>query len=239
HLRRDVAVKVPRAEALLLPELRARFHREARAAAALAHDHIVAIYQVGEDRGVPFLAMQLLRGLSLEEYLRRAGPLAAADVVRLGRQTALGLAAAHERGLIHRDIKPSNLWLEPGPGAAEVSAATGRIKILDFGLARAVQDDAHLTATGALVGTPAYMAPEPARRGELAPRSDLFSLGAVLYRLATLKLPFAGNDRLAVLSALALDTPAAPHTVKADLPPGLSDLIMELLAKDPARRPAS
>jgi serine/threonine protein kinase len=239
HLRRDVALRVPRAEALLRPELRERFLREARAAAALEDDHIVAIYQVGEDHGVPFLAMQLLRGMNLEEWLRRSGPLAAADVLRLGHQMALGLAAAHERGLIHRDIKPSNLWLEPGPGAAVVSAATGRIKILDFGLARADQPEDHLTATGALLGTPAYMAPEQARGEHVGPRSDLFSLGVVLYRLATLKLPFTGKSRMAVLSALALDTPAAPDTVNADLPAGLSDLIMELLAKDPARRPAS
>src|SRR5207253_1657979 len=126
------------------------FLREAQAGAAVEHDHIVHIYQVGEDRGVPFIAMQLLKGESLHGRLEREGQLPPAEVLRLGREIAEGLAAAHERGLIHRDVKPGNLWLE-GP--------RGRAKILDFGLARAAAG-ASLTQSGAIVGTPAYMAPE-------------------------------------------------------------------------------
>src|SRR5713226_6416073 len=110
------------------PDSRQRFLREARAAAAIEHDHIVTIYHVGEDRGVPFLAMPLLRGETLEDRLRRCGKLTLAEGLRIGRETAEGLAAAHERGLIHRDIKPANLWLE---------GERGRVKVLDFGLARA------------------------------------------------------------------------------------------------------
>jgi WD40 repeat protein/serine/threonine protein kinase len=240
-LRRDVALKVPRGDAVLTPELRQRFLREARAAAALEHDHIVAIYQVGEDQGVPFLAMPLLRGMSLEAWLRRWGPLSVPQVLRLGRQIALGLAVAHQRGLIHRDIKPANLWLEQEQeqGSDEVSAAAGRIKILDFGLARVSQDDPLLTARGTLVGTPAYMAPEQARDGRVDFRCDLFSLGVVLYRLCTGRLPFTGDTRLAMHLCVALHTPAAPHTINPDVPLALSELILELLAKDPARRPGS
>lgn len=149
-LRRRVALKVPSPETAANPIARARFLREARAAASLRNDHIVTVFQVGEDRGVPYLAMELLTGVSLEDRLRDTVPLASMEILRLGRQIALGLAAVHARGLIHRDIKPANLWLESGEG--------GRLKILDFSLARAEGDDAHLTANGVLVGTPAYMA---------------------------------------------------------------------------------
>src|SRR5262249_28475988 len=148
-----VALKVLKPEHAASPVARQRFLREAQAVAALEHDHIVAIYQVGEDRGVLFLAMPLLRGETLQNRLHREGALAPAEVVRIGREVATGLAAAHAHGLVHRDIKPGNIWLEDG---------TGRVKILDFGLARPAQDEAHLTQSGAVVGTPAYMAPEQA-----------------------------------------------------------------------------
>jgi serine/threonine protein kinase len=187
QLKRPVALKVMRPEAAGKPAARERFLREAQAAAALEHEHVVTIYQVGEERGVPFLAMQLLRGMSLEERLKGSGPLGVHEVLRLGRQVARGLAAAHARGLIHRDVKPANLWLEepegewgadaPGglPGDSGASAPRDHVKILDFGLARAVEDDAHLTQSGAVVGTPAYMAPEQARGERVDSRCDLFS----------------------------------------------------------------
>src|SRR5262249_53483227 len=149
---------------------------------------------------------------------------------------ALGLAAAHAKGLIHRDIKPANLWLET-PGAPRASATGGTVKILDFGLARSLANQQHLTQSGQIVGTPSYMAREQATGQEVDPRCDLFSLGCVLYRMGTGELPFQGNDTLAVLSALALSTPKAPHDVNPDLPAELSDLIMRLLAKKPEQRP--
>jgi hypothetical protein len=212
-----------------------RFLREAQAAAAIEHDHVVTIHQVGEERGVPFLAMQWLKGMSLNDRLHRAegehplGALPVPLVLRLGRQIARGLAAAHDRGLIHRDIKPANLWIEPRDG--------GRIKILDFGLARALADNVHLTQSGTIIGTPAYMAPEQARGEAVDHRCDLFSLGTVLYRMTTGRLPFRGNSTMAVLTSLAMDTPVAARSVNADVPAELSELIMELLAKDPAARP--
>src|SRR5207302_3265782 len=132
QLQRLVALKVMKPGLAASSSARQRFLREARAAAALEHDHIVPIYQVGEDRGVPFLAMPLLRGETLEERLEREGKPPLAEVVRIGQEIAEGLSAAHERGLMHRDIKPANLWLE---------GERSRVKIVDFGLARAVGEE--------------------------------------------------------------------------------------------------
>jgi serine/threonine protein kinase len=230
QLARPVALKV------LLPSLsasadgRARFLREAQAAAALQHDHVVTIFQVGEDRGVPFIAMQLLEGETLEDRLRRESRLPLRTVLRLGREIADALAAAHDRHLIHRDIKPSNIWLEAG---------RDRVKILDFGLARALGNDAGVTQAGAVIGTPAYMSPEQARGQAVGTRSDLFSLGCVLYHLTTGQLPFRGKDTLATLSALAIETPAPVRKLNPTTPPELSGLIAALLAKVPEGRPAS
>lgn len=230
QLRRKVALKA------MLPGLaagetaRQRFLREARVAAAVEHDHIVSIYQVGEDRGVPFIAMAFLKGESLDHWLARQPRLPFRAVLRIARETAAGLAAAHKQGLIHRDIKPANLWIEEG---------TNRIKILDFGLARAATDSAHLTHSGAIVGTPAYMAPEQANGLTLDARCDLFSLGSVLYRVTTGVLPFKGNDTVSTLMAVATHDPPRPSQVNAALSEEFSDLIMQLLAKDPGSRTPS
>jgi WD40 repeat protein len=231
HLQRAVALKVMLPSVATNPESRERFLREARAAAAIEHDHIVAIYHVGEDRGVPFLVMPLLKGESLDERLRREVRLPVREVVRIGREVARGLAAAHERGLVHRDIKPGNIWLE---------GSRGRVKILDFGLARSTGgSDVALTQQGAIVGTPAYMAPEQASGKGLDARGDLFSLGCVLYHVATGKPPFRGSDMISTLMAVATHDPVPPGTVVAEVPAALSDLILRLLAKEPSARPPS
>jgi serine/threonine protein kinase len=229
QLGRLVALKVIKPELATHAAARARFFREARAAAALEHENIVTIYQVGEQGGVPFIALQLLKGQSLEERRRKGPPLAIEEVLRLGRQIALGLAAAHQADLIHRDVKPANLWLEPG----------GRVKVLDFGLARPVADDARLTQSGAIIGTPAYLAPEQARCDKVDARCDLFSLGTVLFELCTGRLPFAGDNSIAVLIAVALETPPSMREINPAVPPTLEDLVMQLLAKEPEQRPAS
>jgi hypothetical protein len=231
RLKRMVALKVIRPEAAGKPSTRERFFREAQAAAALEHENIVTVYQVGEDAGVPFLAMQWLKGMSLEERLRQGGALTVPQIVRLGKQIALGLAAAHAAGLIHRDVKPANLWLEPVGG--------GRIKILDFGLARVGTAEAGLTQSGDLIGTPSYMAPEQARGGKVGPESDLFSLGVVLYRLCTGGLPFKGDNPMTGLSSLALDEPSAVGQVNPAVPAALAELVMHLLSKDPSKRPST
>jgi len=231
QLGRPVALKVMRAQVADLRKARERFLREARAAAALADDHIVRIYQVGEHKGVPFLTMPLLHGQTLNERLKEGPRLSNEEVLRIGREVAEGLAAAHAQGLIHRDIKPANIWLEEG---------SGRVKILDFGLARAANEAARLTQDGSILGTPAFMAPEQASGSEdLDHRSDLFSLGSVLYRMVTGRLPFPAENMAELLLALVHLDPVPPRKLDATVPRALNDLILELMAKDPADRPRS
>jgi hypothetical protein len=239
QLRRAVALKAVRPGMAASASARKRFLREAQITASLEHDHIVPIYQVGEDRGVPYLAMPLLRGESLDDRLKREGRLPPAEVLRIGREVAEALAAAHEQGLIHRDIKPGNVWLESRKGEPGASALGGRVRVLDFGLARAAADDQHLTQTGAVVGTPAYLAPEQARGEAADARSDLFSLGCLLYRMATGALPFQGKDTMSTLLALTMQDPTPPRELNPDLAPALNDLILRLLAKDRDQRPGS
>jgi WD40 repeat protein len=230
QLKRAVALKAMLPHLAVSPSARQRFLQEAQATAAIEHDHIVPIYCVGEDRGVPFLAMPLLKGEALDVRLRRESQLPLAEVLRIGREVAEGLAAAHERGLIHRDVKPGNLWLE---------GERGRVKVLDFGLARAAGGDSHLTQQGAILGTPAYMAPEQANGRPLDARCDLFALGAVLYRIATGEPPFKGTDPISTMMAVATVQPREPRELNPSLPPALNKLILRLLAKDAADRPAS
>lgn len=230
QLRRRIALKIMKPSLTGQREHRERFLREARAAAAIDHSHIVTVYQVGEHRGLPFLAMQLLRGETLDDRLRRERRLPVAECLRIGRQMAEALGVAHRRGLIHRDIKPANTWLEEDGGW---------VKLVDFGLAHALADESHLTQTGILLGTPAFMSPEQARGDAVDARSDLFSLGAVLYRMATGVGPFDGPSTLSVLTSLALRTPEPPRDINPDLSPEFSDLIMRLLAKNPGDRPVS
>ena len=236
-LGREVAIKTLRPELAMNPQAKERFLREARSAAKLEHDHVIPIYSVGEADGTPFLAMPFLKGEPLDALIRRTnGPLPVAMVIRLAREVASGLAAAHARELIHRDIKPANIWLE---------APTGRVKILDFGLAKAADAssdaelETHLTASGAIVGTPAYMAPEQASGNPVDGRADLFSLGCVLYELLTGKRDFSGPTMMSILMSLANHTPPAPDTLSPQCPAALSQLVMQLLAKDPAKRPPS
>lgn len=229
-LKRRVALKVLRQMLTANPLASQRIVREAQATAALKHDYIVTIYQVGEDRGVPFIAMELLDGEPLDKRLERAEKVPLVELLRIGREVAEGLQAAHEHGLIHRDIKPANIWLE---------GKKARVKLLDFGLARDVADESHLTRDGAIIGTPAYMAPEQASAQPVDARGDLFSLGCVLYRLATGKLPFEGKDAITTLIAVRTETPPPPRRIDPAVPEPLSALIMRLLTKDPAERPAS
>jgi hypothetical protein len=230
RLKRLVALKA------MLPSVAAnasagqRFLREAQAMAAVKHDHVATIYQVDEESGVPFLAMEFLAGEPLEGRLGRDGKLPLPEVLRIGREIAEGLDAAHATGLTHRDVKPANVWLE---------APRGRVKILDFGLARATSQDAVLTQQGMIVGTPAYMAPEQARGEKVDARSDLFSLGCVLYRMLTGQMAFHGKDILSTLLAVGSHQPARPDQVDAGVPRELSELVMRLLEKEADRRPGS
>ncbi len=229
-LDRPVALKVMRPD--LGGESRAwdRFVREARLMAAIKHDHVVGVYQAGQERDVVYLAMELLRGETLRDRLTAAAPLPADEVVRVAREAAVGLRAVPRHGLVHRDLKPGNLWLEAG---------TGRVKLLDFGLARFAAGDVDLTHSGVVVGTPSFMSPEQARGDAVDARSDLFSLGAVLYCACAGEKPFPGETATAVLTALAVTDPRPPHAVNPAVPRQLSALVLRLLAKDPADRPQS
>jgi hypothetical protein len=209
---------------------RQRFLREAQTAAAIEHDNIVPIFQVGEDRGVPFIAMPLLKGEPLDTRLERDTTLPIAEVLRIGREAAKGLAAAHAAGLVHRDIKPANLWLE---------GEDGRVKILDFGLARAAGDSANVTQQGIIIGTPAFMAPEQAQGRQVDARGDLFSLGCTLYRMCTDQAPVKGDDPVSTLLSVTTESPPPPREFRPELPRRLSELVMRLLAKEPEGRFAS
>jgi len=230
-LQRDVALKI------LDPNLgsnvtaRQRFTREARAAAAVSHENIVAVHLVDEDpkSGLPFFVMQLVAGESLEQRLRRVGKLPFQDVVRLAAQAAAGLSAAHASGLIHRDIKPGNMLLE---------SPDDRLKLTDFGLARAAED-LRLTKTGFVSGTPLYMAPEQAKGDEADHRADLFSLGVVLYEALAGKPPFEGKTPLAVLRRVADEPHVALNKYSPDVPKWFEDVIDRLLSKNPDDRYAS
>src|SRR5262245_31077221 len=227
-LKRKVALKAMKPGLANFERAKKRFLREAQSTAQVEHDHIITIYQVGEHHGIPFLAMPLLTGESLEERLNRERRLPLLEVLRIGREMAEGLAVAHEAKLIHRDIKPANIWLE---------GARARVKILDFGLARPVEGNAQVTQSGTVVGTPAYMAPEQAEGRRVDARVDLFSLGCVLYRMLTGQLPFPGTSMVAVLVAVVHEQPRSVQELAPRAPPELAHLIMRLLAKKPEDRP--
>ncbi len=226
-LHRRVAVKC------LLPHLadeafRSRFLREARAAAALRDDHVVTVHQVGREGDTPFLVMEFLEGETLAALLDRRGFLPPADAVRIAREVALGLAAAHAKGIVHRDVKPENVWL---------GIPAGRAKVLDFGLARPA-DGPTLTAPGTVAGTVGYMAPEQIYGGPLDGRTDLYALGCLLYRMAWGDLPHRGENTLAHLDAVVNTDAPDLSAVGRRLPAPLADLLRRLLARNPDDRPA-
>ncbi|MDR3633011.1 MAG: protein kinase [Isosphaeraceae bacterium] len=226
-LRRLVAIKVLAPELATSAAARRRFAREARAAAAVTHEHVVAIHAVDTaPNGFPYLVMTYVPGKSLQERLDRSGTLEVKEILRIGMQTASGLAAAHAQGLVHRDIKPANILLENG---------IERVKITDFGLARAA-DDASLSQSGVVAGTPQYMAPEQARGEMVDHRADLFSLGSVMYTMATGRPPFRADSTLAVLRRVSDDPPRPIREINPEIPEWLCDIIGRLHEKDPARR---
>ncbi len=228
-LNRRVAIKT------LLPELietpfRQRFDGEARAAAALRHENIVTIHQVGQDGDTPFLVMEFLEGESLDDILARHSWLPPGDSVRIAREVAEGLAAAHAKGLVHRDIKPGNVWLD---------ATTSHVKLLDFGLARTAIGTGTLTKPGTVAGTPGYMAPEQIYGGPLDARTDLYALGCLLYRMLWGLLPYEKPDTNAMLDAVVNQDAPNLDAVAAQFPPPLGELLRSLLARNPDDRPAS
>jgi hypothetical protein len=226
RLHRMVAIKVMAPRLATSVTARKRFVREAQAAAAVRNEHVIDIYAVDEAQGLPYLAMEYIAGVSLQERLDQSGPLGLKQILRIGMQAAVGLAAAHTQGLIHRDVKPSNILLEDG---------VERVRLTDFGLARAV-DDASLTQSGSVAGTPQYMSPEQAGGEVVDQRSDLFSLGSVLYAMCTGHAPFRASGSMAVLKRVCEETPTPIREINSEIPDWLAAVIDKLHAKDPAQR---
>jgi serine/threonine-protein kinase len=224
-LHRVVAIKVLAPQLAVSGTARKRFTREARAAAAVGHENVVTIHAVEEFKGLPYLVMQYVAGPSVQQRIADAGPLPVAEILRIGFQTAAGLAAAHAQGLIHRDVKPANILLENG---------VERVKLTDFSLARAI-DDASVTQTGVVTGTPPYMAPEQARGEPLDHRADLFSLGSVVYAMCTGRPPFRGQP-LEVLRKVSEETPVSIRTLNPEIPTWLESIVNKLMAKNPDGR---
>ncbi len=224
-LQRVVALKVLAPRLAASAATRERFVREAQAAAAVRDDHVIAIHAVSEDGPAPYLVMEYVSGVTLERRIKETGPLGLADALRIGAQVARGLAAAHAQGLVHRDVKPANILLENG---------VERVKLTDFGLAA----DAGRTE-GGVAGTPAYMSPEQARGEPTDHRSDLFSLGSVLYAMCGGGPPFRGDTTAAVLTAVAEGTPPPVREVNPDVPEWLAEVIARLHARRPGDRSAS
>ena len=226
-LQRFVAIKMLAPELAASPTARERFAREARVAASVHHPSVTTVFAVRESDGFNYLAMEYVDGSCLETRIQQNGPMPFALLQTTGRQIAEGLAAAHEKQVVHRDIKPANILID---------GVTGRAKITDFGLAR-VSDDARVTADGALIGTPFYMAPEVILGQSASPASDLFSFGAVLYMMATARLPFPGQTVAAVFNAITNGSPIPPRHHRPNLPEWFERLVLRLLEKNPKDRP--
>ncbi len=225
-LNRYVAVKVLAPQLASSAAARRRFAREARAAAAVNHEHVVAIHAVDNADGLPYLVMPLVAGQSLKQRIDDTGPLEVIEILRIGMQAAAGLAAAHDQGLVHRDVKPANILLENG---------VERVLITDFGLARAI-DDASVTQSGVLAGTPQYMAPEQAEGRSIDHRADLFSLGSVMYAMCTGHSPFRAEGTMAVLRRICQDSPRPVRDVNPEIPVWLVEIIAKLHERDPQQR---
>ena len=227
-LNRTVALKVLRPS---LGEMaRQRFISEARSAASIEHPNVVTIYQVGQADRLAFMAMQWIPGQTLEQLLAGGRVFDEDEIRKVARQVATGLQVAHDRQIIHRDIKPANIW---------ITEQDRSVRILDFGLARIADDNPGLTATGMLAGTPNFMSPEQTKGLELDGRSDLFSLGCLMYRLATGRLPFGASTVLATLQAIQNHQPPSVQCLQPNCGDDLTDVTMALLEKQPANRPES
>ncbi|MFV1981187.1 MAG: protein kinase, partial [Rhodothermia bacterium] len=220
-LNRIVAVKVLAPEYSAHVTARQRFLREAQAAAAITHSHVVTIYAVDEEHEIPYLAMECIDGKTLQQKIESQGTLDLLEILRIGSQIALGLAAAHAQGLVHRDVNPANILLENG---------IERAMITDFGLARAI-DDVAITKAGEVIGTPLFMSPEQARGDKLDHRSDLFSLGSILYSMCTGRAAFRAESSIATLRRVCDDAPRPIREVNSEIPQWLEEIIQRLMEK--------
>lgn len=230
RLQRSVALKVMNRKIAATPNSRARFISEARAMAAVHHDNVATIFEVGELNKTPYMAMEMLKGSTLEKFKGEATRPSYSQIIQFAKEMARGLAAAHSQGIVHRDIKPANMWIE---------SDSDRIKILDFGLALASTPVDQLAGRGAVIGTPGYLSPEQARSEPLDDRSDLYSVGVVLYELATGELPLQNKSVAGQLIAILSKPPRPLRELNPDIPKPLADLIHKLLRKEPRHRISS
>lgn len=225
-LNRYVAIKTLAPHLTASGTARKRFIREAQAAAAIINENVIAIHAIAEWQSVPYLVMPLVKGISLQKRIDEHGPLQLRELLRIGMQIASGLAAAHAQGQIHRDVKPANILMADG---------VDRVVLTDFGLARAV-DDIRLTRTDTLVGTPLYMSPEQTKDETLDFRTDLFSLGSVLYEAATGRAAFRALTSYSVIRRISEDNPEPILQLNSDIPPWFDEIVRRLIAKSPSDR---
>jgi len=225
----QVAIKTLRPELLQDPSLVERFKSEIRLARHISSKHVVRTHDIGERDGVYYLTMEYVEGITVRELLDTRGRLGVAPTLAIASQLAQSLVAAHEQGVIHRDIKPQNLLLD----------SSGVLKVMDFGVARLAGGGVNLTEVGMLVGTPSYMAPEQMLGEAFDERIDLYATGVVLFECLLGRLPYEANTAVALIARVLRDQPPAPATVDPEIPAALSDLVLRLLSKDPAQRPAN
>jgi serine/threonine protein kinase len=230
QIERDLALKTIRFDdgekSFSVEEAKARFLKEAKISGRLQHPHIVTVFDVGEDGGMLYLAMELVQGGSFSQRLAEPSGFLMRDRVRVVAEVAEALAHAHERGVLHRDIKPANILLTPSLSA----------KVTDFGIGKLLTGDTELTSTGQMVGSPAYMSPEQIKGDKLDARTDIFSLGVVLYQAVTLRKPFPADTLTTLVYQILHEEPADPAVVASDLPEGLGAIVRRCLAKDRANR---
>ncbi len=230
-LDRPVAVKVLFAEYAKDPTFVERFRREAQAAANLNHPNVVAVYDWGQQSGTYFIVMEYIEGRSLSEIVRTEGPLHPRRAAEITADVAAALGFAHRNGVVHRDIKPGNILISP----------SGQVKVADFGIAQAIAGgaEANLTQAGAVMGTATYFSPEQAQGRPVDPRSDLYSLGCVLYEMLTTRPPFTGDTPVAIAYKHVQEPAPLPSASGVAVPPALEAIVAQLMAKDPAQRYAS
>ncbi|MCW8141948.1 MAG: serine/threonine protein kinase, partial [Planctomycetota bacterium] len=229
-LDRPVAVKVLPRSLANQDNFIERFQREAKAAASLVHPNVLQIYSFGVSEGTPYFAMEFVEGEDLQQRMRRGGGLDWAEMARIMIGVGSALAAAHDKGLIHRDIKPSNIMID----------RPGQVKVMDFGLAKATTGgNKSLTSAGLIMGTPNYLSPEQGRGDPLDGRSDLYSLGVVLYELLTGQLPFRADTPAGLIFKHVYEPPPPPGELNPEAPPFLVEICLKLLEKDPDDRYAS
>lgn len=224
-LARTVAVKVLSEDLAKDPNFLLRFRREAQAAASLTHPNIVGVYDTGAEAGIHYIVMEYVEGSTLQEILSEEGPLSAERSAAIGADVARALAEAHKKGIVHRDVKPGNIMV----------AESGFVKVMDFGIAKAATAGA-LTQVGSVLGTVAYLSPEQARGEEVDSRSDIYSLGSMVYQMLTGRAPFTAETLMEMINKLNNQAPTPPSRLNSSVPPALEAVVMKSLAKDPARR---